>query len=84
MSSDHAIGVVVSSLVENLRVLGNKNEKLNADNLRLYEAAADLESTNEAHEYKIDVLESQFKSINKTRQKVVSRLSKASTRLTSS
>jgi hypothetical protein len=56
-------------------------EKLNVENARLLErvnemreSMDDLEGENESSLYKIEALEMQFKSINKTRQKVVSRL----------
>jgi hypothetical protein len=61
--------------------LTKKIEKLNVENARLLErvnemreSMDDLEGENESSLYKIEALEMQFKTINKTRQKVVSRL----------
>lgn len=61
--------------------LTKKIENLNAENARLLECVHemretmdDLEGENESSLYKIEALEMQFKTINKTRQKVVSRL----------
>jgi hypothetical protein len=61
--------------------LSKKIGKLNVENARLLkrvnemrETMDDLEGENGSAIYKIEALEMQFKSINKTRQKVVSRL----------
>jgi len=73
-SSEQATELVVQSLLAKINGLLNTVETLTHENAGLYERVQDLSSENEAHETKIVVLESQFKTINKTRQKVVSRL----------
>jgi len=74
INSDQATELVISTLTKKIEDLNIENTLLGEQNSDLYEQIQDLESENEASLHKIDALEIQFKSINKTRQKVVSRI----------
>jgi chromosome segregation ATPase len=80
LSTEEATNLVISELTKKIGNLNVENTSLNERVDEMRETMDDLESENGSALYKIEALEMQFKSINKTRQKVVSRLvSKGST-----
>lgn len=74
LSSEDATDLVVSELTKKINQLTVTNTNLVNTVNEMRGSMDDLECENEARLHKVDALEMQFKSINKTRQKVVSRL----------
>jgi hypothetical protein len=82
LSNEEATDVVIFELTKKIGKLNVENTMLLDQSKVMRETMDDLEGENGSSLYKIEALEMQFKSINKTRQKVVSKLvdrSKAST-----
>lgn len=74
LSSEEATSLVISSLTNKISELSEDKSSLVENMTTMHSKMQDLESENEACLHKIDALEMQFKTINKTRQRVVSRL----------
>jgi polyhydroxyalkanoate synthesis regulator phasin len=74
LSTEEATNLVISELTKKIGNLNMENTGLLERVDEMKETMDDLESENGSSLYKIEALEMQFKSINKTRQKVVSRL----------
>lgn len=73
-SSEQATELVVRALTRKIENMNIMNTQLVTQNQDLYDRIQAVEGENEARLHKIEALETQFKSINKTRQKVVSKL----------
>jgi chromosome segregation ATPase len=73
-SNEEATDLVVSELTKKIGKLNMENTKLLERVNEMRESMDDLEGENESSLYKIEALEIQFKSINMTRQTVVSGL----------
>jgi len=74
LSSEEASSLVIASLTDKVSELSVQNSQLVERMETMQDIMEDFESENEACLHKMDALEMQFKSINKTRQRVVSRL----------
>jgi ribosomal protein L20A (L18A) len=74
LSTEDATDLVIFELTKKIGKLNLENASLLERVNEMRETMDDLEGENESSLYKIEALEMQFKSINKTRQKVVSRL----------
>jgi hypothetical protein len=74
LSTAEATDLVIFELTKKIEKLNEENARLLERVNEMRESMDDLEGENESSFYKIEALEMQFKSINKTRQKVVSRL----------
>jgi cell division protein FtsB len=74
VSSNQAATFVVQSLVSKVETLSTENGHLKSRNNHLEHKLEELASENDAYVQKIAALEDQFTKINKTRQKVVSRI----------
>lgn len=74
LSSEEATSLVIASLTDKISELSVQNSQLVERMETMQDIMEDFESENEACLHKMDALEMQFKSINKTRQRVVSRL----------
>lgn len=78
VSSEEATELVIHSLLENVRRTAQDNESLTKKNDALQDKVWDLTAENEVHELKIAALETHFKTINKSRQGIVTRLTNKS------
>jgi len=74
LSSEEATSLVIASLTDKISELSVQNSQLVERMETMQDIMEDFESENEACLHKMDALEMQLKSINKTRQRVVSRL----------
>lgn len=74
ISKPEAIELVVKSMATKVETLNAANTELEWQNKKSADRVAELESEKIAFESKIQALENQFNKINKTRQKVVSRI----------
>ena len=74
LSTAEATDLVIFELTKKIEMLNAENARLLERVNEMRESMDDLEGENESSLYKIEALEMQFKTINKTRQKVVSRL----------
>jgi len=71
LSAEQASTLTITTLARKIENLNIKNSQLAKANQDLSETIEDLQCEAEAKDVKIKALETQFKSINKTRQKVV-------------
>ena len=78
LTSDEATELVVYTLTNKVSALNIENTQLLDQIKEQQEKIDDLTSQNETYGYKIEALETQFKSINKTRQKAVAKLTDSS------
>lgn len=81
LSAQDATDLVVSGLTRKIEGLETRNQDLLERNDELETKILEVESENIARQHKIEALELQFKSINKTRQKMMNKLADRSNRV---
>ena len=74
MNAEEACLMTIATLTRKVEELSAANSELVHEQNQLSENVEDLECESEAKDVKIKALETQFKSINRTRQKVVQKL----------
>lgn len=74
VSAEEATEMTIRSLTKQIEKLSARNSELTEDKTQLNQRVSELEHENEARKHKIEALEVQFKSINKTRQKMVKKI----------
>ncbi|KAL7568434.1 hypothetical protein ACA910_012148 [Epithemia clementina (nom. ined.)] len=74
LNGEQASLMTITALTRKIEQLSVKNSQLVHERQQITEKMEDLEAEGEAKDMKIKALETQFKSINRTRQKVVHKL----------